>query len=114
MVVTDQNEPSVCHKLWSIFVTVVHVCLLTIECLIYQCVQNTGIPGPIESILLTILQQIPILLFFELMVIKAWSCNFVQLLGCFVRQLAISLNTFLGMPFHIVEPRRDTEISRAW
>ena len=39
------------------------------------------------------------------MVIKAWSCNFVPLLGCFVRQLARSLHTFLGMTFHIIGPR---------
>ena len=39
---------------------------------------------------------------FALMVIQAWSCNFVQLLVCFVRQLAISFHTFSlhDLPHH--------------
>ena len=56
------NEPTVCHKLWSIWWQLVQVCLLTIECLAYQCVPNTGISEQFENIALTILQQIPILL----------------------------------------------------
>ena len=38
----------------------------------------------------------------ELMVIKAWSCNCPQMLVVFVRQLAISLHTFLciDLPYH--------------
>ena len=52
--------------------------------------------------------------FLEMVVVKEWSCNFVQLLGCFVRQLAISLHTFLCMTFHIIRPWRCTQILQAW
>ena len=54
------NEPSVCHKLWTIWWLLAQVCLLTTECLVYQCVPHTGISGQFKSILVTILQQIPI------------------------------------------------------
>ena len=56
------NEPSVCHKLWSSLWLFVQVCLLTTECLVQQCVPNTGISRQFESTLLTVLQQIPVLL----------------------------------------------------
>ena len=61
-VVKKSNEPSVCHKLWSILWPLVQVCSLTLECLVYQCVPNTHISGQFESMFLTILQQIPVLL----------------------------------------------------
>ena len=51
------NKPSVYHKFWSIWYSIVQVCSLTIECLVYQCVPNTDISGQFESILLTILQD---------------------------------------------------------
>ena len=38
-------------------------CLLTKECMVYQCVPNTSISQQFESICLTLLQQIPILVF---------------------------------------------------
>ena len=45
MVYKKSNEPSVCHKLWSILWPLVQVCVLTIECLVHQCVPNTDIWG---------------------------------------------------------------------
>ena len=42
--------------------------------------------------------------FFELMVIKTWSWDFVQLLSCCSSQLAISLHAFLCMTFHSTGP----------
>ena len=48
--------------------------------------------------------------FFEMMVVKAWSWYFVELLSRSVSQLTISFHTFLGMTFHIVGPRRDERI----
>ena len=42
------------------------------------------------------------------------SRYFVQLLSRFVRQLTISFHTFLDITFHIVGPRRNTQIFRAW
>ena len=56
------NEPSVCHMLSSTSWWHEQACLQTIECLVFQCVPNTGISGQFESIFLTNLQQIPILL----------------------------------------------------
>ena len=48
------------------------------------------------------------------MVIKTWSCNFVQLLWCFVRQFAISFHAFLCMTFHIIGPAIDVCIRFPW
>ena len=56
------SEPSVCHKLSSILWQLVPVCLQTKECQVYQYVTNTSIWENFESILMAILQQIPILL----------------------------------------------------
>ena len=52
--------------------------------------------------------------FFEMMVINAWSRYFVELLSRPVCQLTILFHAFLEMPFHIVGPRRNTKIFRAW
>ena len=52
--------------------------------------------------------------FFDVMVINAWSWYFVELLSRFVCQLTISFHTFLGMTFHVIGPRRNTMILRAW
>ena len=52
--------------------------------------------------------------FFEVVVIDAWSRYFVELLRRLVCQLTISLHTFLRMTFHIIRPRRDTQMFRAW
>ena len=48
------------------------------------------------------------------MVIDAWSRYFVELLSRLVCQLTISFHTFLGMTFHVIRPRRNTKIFRAW
>ena len=52
--------------------------------------------------------------FLEMMVVNAWSWYFVELLSRLVCQLTISFTTFLGMTFHVIGPRRDTQIFRAW
>ena len=44
------------------------------------------------------------LFFCEVLVIDAWSGYFVELLSRLVRQLTISLYTFLCMTFHIIRP----------
>ena len=46
--------------------------------------------------------------FFGKMVVQARTWNFVELLSRLVGQLTISFQTFLGMTFHIVGPRRDS------
>ena len=48
------------------------------------------------------------------MVINMWCRYFVELLSRLVCQFTISFHTFLGMTFHIVGPRRNTKILRAW
>ena len=45
-----------------------------------------------------------------MMVVNAWSWDFVELLSRPVCQLTKSFHTFLGMTFHIVGPRRNTKI----
>ena len=52
--------------------------------------------------------------FFELIIINAWNWYVVQLFSGFVRQFALSVHSFLGMTFHVIGPRRDTQIFRAW
>ena len=42
--------------------------------------------------------------FLKLMVVKACSCDFVQLLSCSVRQFAKSFHACLCMTFHIIGP----------
>ena len=44
-------------------------------------------------------------LLLELMIIQAWAWNFVQLLSLPVFQVAVSLNAFWSMSFHVVGPR---------
>ena len=44
------------------------------------------------------------------MVIDAWSRDFVELLNRLVCQLTISFHTFLRMTFHVIKPRRNTNI----
>ena len=75
-------------------------CSRTIKYQVYQCGTNTCILEPFVSILLTILQQIPILLLW----INDHQGMELQLLVCVVRQLVISLHTFLCMTFHIIGP----------
>ena len=53
---------------------------------------------------LTIL-LLPQVFFLELMVIKAWRGDFVQLLSCFICQFATPFRTFLRMTFHVIRPR---------
>ena len=43
--------------------------------------------------------------FLKMVVIKAWCCDFVWLLSCFIRMFAISFHTFLGMTFNVIGPR---------
>ena len=52
--------------------------------------------------------------FFEMMVVNAWSWYLKELLSRVVRQLTISFHTFLDMTFHVIRPRRHTQIFRAW
>ena len=40
--------------------------------------------------------------FFEMVVVKAWCCDFVSLLRCFVCWFAISFHALLGMTFHVI------------
>ena len=56
------NVLDVCRKLWSTLWSHVQVCWLTIEYQVYQCVANTHISGQFESIHLTILPRISLLL----------------------------------------------------
>ena len=56
------NEKTVCHKLWSILWSIVQVCSLTIEYQVVQYVPSISITKQFESILLTILPRISILL----------------------------------------------------
>ena len=56
------NEIIVCHILRSILWSIVQICSLTIENLVFQFVPNTSILEQLESILLTILPRISILL----------------------------------------------------
>ena len=78
---------------------------LTIEYQVYQFVQSINILEQIESILVTIVQQIPFL-FLEVVVINAWSRYFVELLRRLVCQLTISFHTLLGMTFHVIGPMK--------
>ena len=48
------------------------------------------------------------------MVISAWSRYFVELSNCLVSQLTITFHTFLGMPFHVIRPSRNTKILGVW
>ena len=82
------NEPSVWHKLWSFLWLLVQV-WDNLRANFWQFSNGSQF------------------FFFELMVVKAWSCGFVQLLGCSVRQFTISLHTFLCMTLHIMGPWRD-------
>ena len=56
------KEIIVCHKFWSILWSIVQVCSLTIEHQVFQNVPSMSISEPFESILLTILPRISILL----------------------------------------------------
>ena len=56
------NEMIVCHKLWSILWSIVQVCSVTMEYQVFQYVPRKSISERFESILLTILQRISILL----------------------------------------------------
>ena len=56
------NGPSICHKLRSIWWLLVQVCSLTIEYRVFQYVPSMSILGRSESILLTILPRISMLL----------------------------------------------------
>ena len=95
-------DSSVCHKLWSISKSIVQAYSLTIEYQVVQFLPNISISYRFHFF------------FFEVVVIDAGSRYFVELLRRLVCQLTISLHTFLGMPFHIVGPRRNTKILREW
>ena len=53
-------------------------------------------------------------LFFEVVVIDAWSRYFVELLRRLIGQLTISLHTFLCMTIHIIRPWRNTKILKKY
>ena len=75
-------DSDVCHRPWSILWWIVRAYLLTTEYQVVQFVPSISISEPFESIHVTSLQQIHFF-FFEVMVIDAWSRNFVKLLSCF-------------------------------
>ena len=84
------NERSVCHKLWSNLVTA----RARLFCWPENVWSNNAcqIKAPKDN-LRTNFWQISNrsqFFFFELMVVRAWTCDFVQLLGCLVRQFATS------------------------
>ena len=106
-------DSGVCHKLWSILWWIVRAYSLTIECQVVQFLPSISISEQFESMYLTILQQI-LFLFFEVVVIDAWSRYFVELLSRFVCQLTISFHTFLCMTSHVIRPWRNTKILREW
>ena len=56
------NEMIVCHKLWSILWSIVHACSLTIEYRVVQFEPSINILEHFESILLTVLPRISMLL----------------------------------------------------
>ena len=56
------NEPSVCHKLWSILQSIVQVCSLTMEYQVFQYVPSTSISEHFEMILFDNYPLISILL----------------------------------------------------
>ena len=79
----------------------------------FQNVPNTSISGQSERILLTILPRISILLLRN----YGSQCKKLILCSCWVVLFANSQyrsTQFLGMTFHIVGPRRNTQIFRAW
>ena len=59
------NAPNVYHKLWSILWSIVQICSLTIEYQVFQYVPSISISEQFESIFLTILLKISILLFWN-------------------------------------------------
>ena len=96
-------DSDVCHKLWSILLWIVRAYLLTIKYRVVQFVPSFSISEQFESMYLTILQQI-CFLFFEVVVIDAWSRYFVELLSRLVCQLTISFHTLLCMTSHVIRP----------
>ena len=107
------NAPNVCHRLWSILWSHVQLCWLTIEYPFYQFVPDLDISEQFVNILLTIFPQISILLLW----IDGHQC--MELTLCiivqwFVCQFAISFHTLFGRTFHVVGPRRNMWILRAW
>ena len=107
------NDIFVCHKRWSILWSIVQVCSLTIEYQVFQYVPKKHFRTIWGHTFWQFSHGFQFF-FFEMMVINAWSWYFVALLSRLVCQLTISFNTFLGMTFHIVRPRRKTQIFRAW
>ena len=107
------SDSVVCHRPWSISWSIVQVSSLTREYQVFQYVSSTSISEQFESILWQFSHGFQFF-FFEMMAVNAWSWYFVELLCRLVCQLTTSLHTFLGMTLHIVGPRRDSNIFRAW
>ena len=106
-------DSGVCHKPWSILWLIVQVCSLTKEYRVFQFLPKISISEKFESILLTILPRISILLLWN----DGRQCMeliLVELLSRLVCQLTISFYTFVGMTLHVIGPRRNTQIFRAW
>ena len=87
------------------------VCSRTMQYQVYQYVPNTGISEKSLSKLLTILQQIPLLLPWiggrQGMVLRL--CITVEL---FCTPIRNTFHAFICMTFHVIRPRRNTQIFR--
>ena len=100
----ESNEPSVCHKLLSVFVTA-RASFCTDH-------RMSGLPlrhmyKDFKRIGEQTFHNAPTVCnssFFELIVVKTWCRNLIQLLHRFVCHFAISFNAFLRMTFHVIIP----------
>ena len=99
------NEIIVCHRLWSIFRSIVQICSLTREHQVFQYVPCTSIPEQFEGILLTILPRISILPF--------WSDGRqgMELILCSVVESSCSPthNIFLHISWHDLPYHKTTK-----
>ena len=98
------NVLNVCHKLWATWWQHVQVCPRT-----KKNVWSTN-ARQIQAFENNLwanfwhLSNRSYLFFFELMVVNAWSCDFVLQLTGFVCQFALSLHALLCMTFHVIRP----------
>ena len=99
-------DSGVCHKLWSILWSIVQVCSLTIEYQDFQYVPRKAFQNNLRAYFWQFSHGFQFF-FFEMMVVNAWSCYFVELLSRLVCQLTISSHTLLGMTFHVLGPWRE-------
>ena len=98
------NDLIVCHRPWSTLWRIVQAYLLTIEYQVIQFLPSISIPRQSVSILVISLQLIQALPF-----LKWWSSKqrLDTVYNCstfFVCQLAVPVNAFSSMCFHVVGP----------